>query len=146
MVRLFDEQLIPKPDLDAAEAPTSAWPRGGYQEAIETARTRQALLSQRRSELAIAQQQLADSVLTRAVRRRHPRAAGQPRRLPGGRRAGRRPGAGPPLRLQLAVPEREALGVRVGQPVELTVEGDPAKRTRHGSPASARRSARTTAR
>jgi RND family efflux transporter MFP subunit len=32
-----------------------------------------------------------------------------------------------PLRLRLAVPEREARAVRIGQAVELTVEGDPAK-------------------
>jgi len=30
-----------------------------------------------------------------------------------------------PLRLRLEVPEREAAGVREGQPVRLTVEGDP---------------------
>jgi RND family efflux transporter MFP subunit len=32
-----------------------------------------------------------------------------------------------PLRLRLAVPEREARFVRVGQTVDLTVEGDPGK-------------------
>ena len=34
-----------------------------------------------------------------------------------------------PLRLRLAVPEREAAGVKIGQPVELTVEGDPIRHT-----------------
>ncbi len=62
MVRLFDEKLIPQSDLDAAEAALGV-AEGRYQEAIETARTRQGLLAQRKSELAIAQQQLADTVL-----------------------------------------------------------------------------------
>jgi len=128
MVRLFDEQLIPKQDLDAAEASLGV-AEGRHQEAIETARTRQALLSQRRSELAIAQQQLADSVLTApfdgAIRERMV--------SPGDYLAAGAPVAVlvrvHPLRLKLSVPEREALGVRVGQPVELTVEGVPTKRT-----------------
>ena len=128
MVRLFDEQLIPKQDLDAAEASLSV-AEGRHQEAIETARTRQALLAQRRSELAIAQQQLADSVLKApfdgAIRERLV--------SPGGYLAAGAPVAVlvrvHPLRLKLSVPEREALGVRVGQPVELTVEGVPTPRT-----------------
>ena len=57
MGKLFDEQLIPKSDLETADANLGV-ADGRYQEALETARTRQALLSQRRSELAIAQQQM----------------------------------------------------------------------------------------
>ena len=34
-----------------------------------------------------------------------------------------------PLRLRLSVPEREAPGVRIGQPVKLSVEGDPSTYT-----------------
>jgi hypothetical protein len=122
MVKLFDEQLIPRSDLETADANLGV-ADGRYQEAIETARTRQALLSQRRSELAIAQQQLADSVLTApfdgAVRERLVNAgdyltAGAPVAVVV---------RVDPLRLRLAVPEREATGIRVGQPVELTVEG-----------------------
>jgi RND family efflux transporter MFP subunit len=120
--KLFDEQLIPKSDLETADANLGV-ADGRYQEAIETARTRQALLSQRRSELAIAQQQLADSVLTApfdgAIRERLVNA--------GDYLAAGAPVAVlvrvDPLRLRLAVPEREATGIRVGQPVELTVEG-----------------------
>ncbi|HEY0512230.1 MAG TPA: efflux RND transporter periplasmic adaptor subunit [Thermoanaerobaculia bacterium] len=126
MARLFQEQLIPKSDLDTADANLGV-AEGRYQEAIETARTRQALLSQRRSELAIAQQQLADSVLTApfdgAVRERLVNAgdyvaAGAPVAFLVRVR---------PLRLRLAVPEREAAGIRIGQPVDLTVEGEPGK-------------------
>jgi RND family efflux transporter MFP subunit len=102
---------------------------GRHQEAIETARTRQGLLLQRKSELAIARQQLADSVLTApfdgAIRERQASA--------GDYLAAGAPVAilvrVHPLRLRLAIPEREAAGVRVGQPVQLTVEGDPATHT-----------------
>jgi RND family efflux transporter MFP subunit len=89
-------------------------------------RNRQAILAQRRSELALAQQQLADAELKSpidgVVRERHAfageyRAAGTPvvtvvRQHP--------------LRLQLAVPERVAADVRVGQVVRVSVEGDAA--------------------
>ena len=44
MAKLFDEQLIPQSDLDAAEAALGV-ADGRYQEAVETARTRQGLLA-----------------------------------------------------------------------------------------------------
>lgn len=124
MAKLFQEQLIPQSDLDAAEAGYRV-ADARYQEAIEDARGRQAMLAQRASEVALAKQQLADSVLTAPfdgmVRERllSPGdyvAAGDPVvvlvRVD-------------PLRLRLAVPEREAANVRTGQEVRLTVEGDP---------------------
>jgi RND family efflux transporter MFP subunit len=128
MAKLFDEQLIPRSDLDAAEAALGV-ADGRYQEAIETARTRQGLLLQRKSELEIARQQLADSVLTA------PFDGSISSRLasPGDYLAAGTPVAVlvrmHPLRLKLAVPEREAAGIRVGQPVDLTVEGEPGKHT-----------------
>jgi RND family efflux transporter MFP subunit len=124
MARLFEQQLIPQQDLDTAEAALQV-AEAREQEAVETARTRQALLGQRSSELEIARQQLADSVITAPF---------------DGRISERRAGPGDyvpvgqpvfvlvrvdPLRLRLEVPEREAAGVRTGQPVRLTVEGDP---------------------
>ena len=126
MARLFDQQLIPRSDLDAAEASLGV-AEGRYQEAIETARTRQGLLAQRRSELGLARQQLADSVVTApfdgAIRDRLVSA--------GDYLAVGTPVAVlvrvHPLRLRLAVPEREAAGVKVGQTVDLTVEGDPGR-------------------
>ncbi|HEX4959702.1 MAG TPA: efflux RND transporter periplasmic adaptor subunit [Thermoanaerobaculia bacterium] len=126
MKRLFDQQLIPRSDLDAAEASLGV-ADGRYQEAVEEARTRQAVLGQRRSELGIAQQQLTDSVLTAPF---------------GGIIRERLANAGDyvavgtpiavlvqvhPLRLRLAVPEREAAGVKVGQSVSLHVEGETAR-------------------
>ncbi|MFL6259707.1 MAG: efflux RND transporter periplasmic adaptor subunit [Thermoanaerobaculia bacterium] len=128
MAKLFEEQLIPRSDLDTVEANLGV-AEGRYQEAVETSRTRQGLLFQRKSELEIARQQLADSVLTApfdgAIRERLV--------SPGDYLAAGTPVAVlvrmHPLRLKLAVPEREAAGIRTGQPVQLTVEGVPDKHT-----------------
>lgn len=120
---LFDEKLLPKADLDTANAAYEV-AEGQFQEARDEALNRQGVLAQRRSELDFARQQLADSVLiapfSGAVSQRHATAgqfvaAGEPvvtlvRTHP--------------LRLQLAVPERAAGRVRVGQPVRVIVEGD----------------------
>lgn len=128
MARLFQEKLIPQSDFDAAEAAYGV-AEGRYQEAIETARTRQGLLAQRKSELAIARQQLADTMLTapfdgviseRSVSVGDYMAPGTQAvvfvRVH-------------PLRLRLSVPEREAPGITIGLPVKLGVEGDPATYT-----------------
>jgi RND family efflux transporter MFP subunit len=128
MASLLQQELIPRSDFDVAEAAFGV-ADARYQEAVEEARTRQALLEQRRSELEIARRQLADSVLTAPFdgRIRERRSA-----------IGDYVSAGDPvavlvrvhpLRLRLAVPEREAVGIRAGQPVRLTVEGDPTAHT-----------------
>ncbi len=122
---LFSQELVPRSDLDAAEAALQV-ADARYQEAVEDARGRQYLLAQRTSELEIARQRLADSRLVAPfdgmIRERQAGvgdyvAAGQPVvvlvRVH-------------PLRLRLAVPEREAATVRTGQTVRLNVEGDPA--------------------
>lgn len=128
MARLFNEQLIPQSDFDAAEAALGV-AEGRYQEAIETARTRQGLLAQRKSELAISRQQLADTVLTApfdGVIQERTASVGDYMA----------PGTQAvvivrvhPLRLRLSVPEREAPGVTIGLPVKLSVEGDPSTYT-----------------
>jgi RND family efflux transporter MFP subunit len=97
-----------------------------YQDAIEEVRNRQALLLQRRSELQIARQQLAETVLYApfdgAVRERRSTigeylSAGMPVavvvRLH-------------PLRLRVELPERDARDMRAGQTVNVMVEGDTA--------------------
>lgn len=127
---LFNEQLISRSDLDAAQAAFQV-AEARYQDAMEDARSRQGLLAQRSSELQIARQQLADSALTAPfdgmVRERKVSlgdyvTVGEPVvtlvRVH-------------PLRLRLAVPERDSVGVQVGQPVKLTVEGDPGEHTGH---------------
>ena len=111
-------------DLESADSALQV-ADGRYQDALEEVQNRQAVLAQRRSEVALARQQLADTALASpidgVVRERHAfageyRAAGTPivtvvRQHP--------------LRLQLPVPERAALDVKVGQLVRVTVEGDP---------------------
>lgn len=110
-------------DLESAESQLQI-AEGRYQDALEEVRNRQAVLAQRRSELALVRQQLEDTTLRSpidgVVRERLAfagefRAAGTPvvtvvRQHP--------------LRLQLAVPERSASDLRVGQVVRVTVEGD----------------------
>jgi RND family efflux transporter MFP subunit len=123
MTTLWERQLIARAELDTAAA-TLQVAEGRYQDAIEEVRNRQAILAERRSELEIARQQLIDSALKApldgAVRQRHASvgeylAAGAPIvtivRIH-------------PLRLRLAVPERVAAEVRVGQTVHVKVEGD----------------------
>ena len=125
---LFAEKLISQAELDAAEAAFQV-ADGRYQDSQEEIANRQALLVQRRTELEIARQQLEDTVLRApfdgAIRERQVSpgqflAAGQPVltvvRMH-------------PLRLRLAIPERDAAGVRQGQDVRLTIVGDDAIHT-----------------
>jgi RND family efflux transporter MFP subunit len=96
-----------------------------YQDALEEIRNRQGMLAQRRSELALSKQQLADTVvyapLDGVVQEKKASsgeylAAGAPVvtvvRID-------------PLRLRVEVPERESHNVRMGQSVRVIVEGDP---------------------
>jgi len=123
MAALWDQRIISQSQLDAA-ATAYQVAEGRYQDAQEEVRNRQAILAQRRSELEIAKQQLADTVLhvplDAMVRQRHASmgeylAAGTPVvtlvKIH-------------PLRLRLAVPEREANGIRSGQMVKVRVEGN----------------------
>jgi RND family efflux transporter MFP subunit len=126
MTELWEKKFIARAELDTAVSQLAV-AEGRYQDAIEEVRNRQALLVQRRSELEIARQQLADTVITSpfdgAVSERQA-SVGQ--YLPAGAPVVTLVRTDP-LRLRLAVPEREAGLVRVGQPVELTVEGNPTK-------------------
>ena len=126
--RLLEQALIARAQVDAAEAALKV-AEGRYQDAIEEVRNRQAILAQRRSELELARQQLADTALVSPI----DGAVGQRQASVGEYLA---PGAPVatlvrlhPLRLRVAVPEREAPAVQVGQTVKVTVEGDP---TEHG--------------
>jgi RND family efflux transporter MFP subunit len=112
-----------KADLETADAQLEI-ADSRLEDAMEEVRNRQAVLAQRRSELALAKQQLDDTVLRspidgviseRLAFAGEYRAAGTPV-LTVVRQH--------PLRLQLALPERMAAGVRVGQLVRVTVEGE----------------------
>ena len=126
MAELWKGKYVARANLDAAVSKLAV-AESQFQAAIEEVRNRQGLLVQRRSELEIARQQLVDTVIVSpmdgAVSERQASvgqylAAGAPVvtlvRVD-------------PLRLRLAVPEREAGAVHIGQTVELTVEGDSVK-------------------
>jgi HlyD family secretion protein len=120
--QLFDKGLLPKADFDTTNSSYKV-AEAKYEDSLEEARNRQALLAQRRSELELARQQLADAVLVAPI-------SGMIRQR--NANVGQYLAAGTqvvtvvqmhPLRLQTAVPEREARMIRIGQPVRVTVEG-----------------------
>ena len=123
MESLNQEGLIPKSQLDDAMAQYQV-ADARYQDALEEVRSRQALLIQRRAELDIARKQYADSTLLSPGE-----GVIQEKRVTSGQFVS----AGDevftmvrihPLRLKLAVPERNASDVRPGQKVDVRVEGD----------------------
>jgi len=122
-VQLVNQGIQSKAELDRVESAFKV-AESRYQDALEEVRNRQAVLLQRRSELAIAQQQLTETTLYApfdgAVRER--RAS-----------LGEYLNAGAPvativrlhpLRLRVETPEREAQGIKVGHSVRVLVEGD----------------------
>lgn len=122
--RLVEQELIARAQFDTAEANLQVT-EGRYHDALEEVRTRQALLAQRRSELELARQQLADTAMVTPI----DGAVAVKQASVGEYLAAGAPVATVvrlhPLRLRMNVPEREAAGVRVGQAVRLTLEGDP---------------------
>ena len=123
LARMFEKDYISRAELDAAVSRLLV-AEGRYQASLEDIRDRQALLAQRKSELALARQQLVDTVLKApidgAVRER--KASTGEYLAPGA------PVASlvriHPLRLKVATPEREATAIRVGQTVRVRIEGD----------------------
>jgi RND family efflux transporter MFP subunit len=126
MAQLWEKRYVARSEYDASLARLLV-AEGRYQAAVEEIRNRQELLAERRSGVMLARQQLADTSLSApidgAVRERRASvgeylAAGAPVvalvRLH-------------PLRLRVAVPERDAPSVRVGQPVRVRLEGDGAE-------------------
>jgi HlyD family secretion protein len=122
LAKLADEGLTPQADLDAARA-TLLRSEASIDSAREEVRLRQAQVRQRESELSIARQRLADTAIrspldgfvqARRASRGEYLAAGAPVvevvRID-------------PLRLRLAVPEREATSLRAGQAVRVRVSG-----------------------
>ena len=128
MARLWEKDYIARSEVDASLSKLLV-AESRYQAALEEIRNRQELLAERSSGLALARQQLDDAVLSApidgAVRERRASvgeylAAGAP--VFGLVRVH-------PLRLRVAVPERDAPSVRVGQAVRVLLEGDPAVHT-----------------
>ena len=122
--RLVEQGVIAKAEFDAANAAFKV-AEGRYQDGYEEIRNRQGVLAERRSELALARQQLKDTAiiapLDGIVQQKVASvgeylAAGAPLvnivRMD-------------PLRLRAEIPERESQTIRTGQDVRVTVEGDP---------------------
>ena len=121
--KLMEQDLIARAQLDTAEANLKV-AEGRYHDALEEVRNRQALLAQRRSELDLARQQLADTAMITPIEG----AVALKQASVGEYLAAGAPVATVvqmhPLRLRVNVPERDAVDVRTGQVVRLTVEGD----------------------
>jgi RND family efflux transporter MFP subunit len=122
MAQLREKDLVARAEFDVAVSRLLV-AEGRFQAAHEEIRNRQELLAERRSALSLSRQQLADTVLVApidgAIRERRASvgeflAAGAPVvdlvRIH-------------PLRLRVAVPEREAADVRAGQTVRVRPEG-----------------------
>ena len=123
-VKLMEMELIARAQHDSVEAGLQV-AEGRYQDALEEVRTRQAVVAQRRSELDLARQQLTDTVIVSPL----DGAVSLKQASVGEYLTAGMPIATlvrtHPLRLRVAVPEREGTGVRSGHAVTLTVEGDP---------------------
>jgi RND family efflux transporter MFP subunit len=121
--KLVEQGVIPKAEFDSANS-TYKVAQGRFQDAIEEIRNRQAILAQRRSELALARQALADTSVYAPL----DGIVQEKRTSQGEYLAAGTPVVNivkmDPLRLKAEVPERDAHNIRSGQNVRVTVEGD----------------------
>jgi len=121
--RLVEQGVIAKAEFDAATA-TFKVAEGRYQDAYEEIRNRQGVLAQRKSELALAQQQLKDTAVVAPL----DGIVQEKRTSVGEYLAAGAPVVNivrmDPLRLRAEIPERESRAVHTGQDVRVTVEGD----------------------
>jgi len=122
--RLVEQGVVSRAELDTADSDYKV-ALSRYQDALEEIRNRQGLLAQRRSELALAKQQLADTIVYAPMD-----GVVQEKKAS----AGEYLAAGAPvvdlvrinpLRLRAEIPERESHNIRNGQSVRVTAEGDP---------------------
>ena len=123
--KLVQQGIVARSEFDSVDA-TYKVALSRYQDAIEEIRNRQALVAQRRSELSLSRQQLADTAVYAPL----DGIVQQKRASVGEYLAAGAPVVDivrmNPLRLQAEVPERDAGTVRFGQSVRVTVAGDPA--------------------
>jgi RND family efflux transporter MFP subunit len=121
--KLVQQGIVARSEFDSVDAAYKV-AVSRYQDAIEEIRNRQALVAQRRSELALARQQLGDTAVYAPL----DGIVQQKRASVGEYLAAGAPVVDivrmNPLRLQAEVPERDAGTVRFGQSVRVTVEGD----------------------
>lgn len=121
--KLVEQGIIAKAEFDTANAGFKV-AEGRYQDAYEEIRNRQGVLAQRRSELAIARQQLKDTAVVSPL----DGIVQEKRTSVGEYLAAGAPVVNvvriDPLRLRAEIPERESQTVRPGQNVRVTVDGD----------------------
>lgn len=116
--------LVSKADYEQVLS-TARVAESRYQDAIEEIRNRMAVMSQRRAEVALARQQLADTAMVAAFSGVvEKRAASVGEYLAAGAPVAEIVKIDP-LRFRAEVPERDAALVRVGQNVRLDVDGTP---------------------
>jgi RND family efflux transporter MFP subunit len=122
--KLVQQGITPRAEYDSVDSEYKV-ALSRYQDALEEIRNRQGLLAQRRSELALAKQQLADTVVYAPM----DGVVQEKKSSTGEYLAAGAPVVDlvkmDPLRLRVDVPERESHNVRLGQSVRVTVEGDP---------------------
>src|SRR5258705_1507634 len=120
---LVQQGVVSRAELDTADSDYKV-ALSRYEDGLEEIRNRQGLLAQRRSELALAKQQLADTLIYAPLE-----GVVQEKKAS----VGEYLAAGAPivdivridpLRLRVDVPERESHSIRNGQSVRVTVEGD----------------------
>jgi RND family efflux transporter MFP subunit len=121
-VTLVEQGIIARTEFDAADAAYKV-ALSRYQDAVEEIRNRQGLLAQRRTELALARQQLHDTtVLAPFDGVVQERQASVGEYLAAGAPVVKIVRVNP-LRFRAEVPERDAASVRSGQMVKVTVDG-----------------------
>src|SRR6266478_2381225 len=122
--KLVQQGVIPHAEFDTVESEYKV-ALSRYQDSLEEIRNRQGLLAQRRSELALARQQLADTIVYAPLE-----GVVQEKKAS----VGEYLAAGAPivdlvrinpLRLRAEIPERESHNMRNRQSVRVTAEGDP---------------------
>jgi RND family efflux transporter MFP subunit len=121
---LLTSGLVSKADFDQVQSQARV-AESRYQDAFEEIRNRQALASQRRAEAALARQQLADT----AVYASFDGVVQQRIASIGEFLAAGAPVAEivkiNPLRFRADVPERDAATIRIGQTIQIAVDGAP---------------------
>lgn len=121
--KLAEQGVLSESELETAEAAYQV-AVNKHQGALQETNNRKALLAQRRAELNIAEQQLADTI----VRAPFEGVVQERRASPGEYLMEGAPIMTlvriHPIRLRLEVPERESTAVRVGQRIRFRVDGD----------------------
>ncbi|HEY0155953.1 MAG TPA: efflux RND transporter periplasmic adaptor subunit [Thermoanaerobaculia bacterium] len=121
---LHSDGVISKAELDAALS-QSRVAESRYQDALEEIRNRQAVATQRRAEVALARQRLADTGIYAAfdgVVQQRIASVGE--FLAAGAPVVELVKVNP-LRFRAEVPERDAMQIRIGHTVQLAVDGSP---------------------